>query len=202
LDQVEEAIEQLDWEEVPARAHAVLPLDPENADAINFLASAERALGSSAPPPTTPRAMATSATAPVHPTSPSAEIRARPEPAEGTSFANGRYQVKQLLGEGGKKKVYLAHDGNLDRGVALAVIKSEGLDDLSRTRITREAQAMGRLGDHPNILQIHDLGEDNGQPYLVLPLMTGGSIEAVPPFSSIPTQYRITVDGQQKWFGQ
>ena len=67
--------------------------------------------------------------------------------------------------------------------MALAVIKAEGLDDLSRTRITREAQAMGRLGDHPNILQIQDLGEEPstssgqaaGQPYLVLPLMTGGS---------------------------
>ena len=63
--------------------------------------------------------------------------------------------------------------------MALAVIKSEGSDDLSRTRITREAQAMGRLGDHPNILQIRDLGEDNGQPYLALPLMTGGPVEGL-----------------------
>ena len=100
-------------------------------------------------------------------------------PAQPTSFANGRYQVKQFLGEGGKKKVYLAHDGILDRDVALAVIKAEGFDDVSRTRVTREAQAMGRLGDHPNILQIHDLGEESGQPCLVLPLMTGGSVESV-----------------------
>ena len=42
LDQIEEAIDQLDWEEVRGRAHAVLALDPENADAINFMASAER----------------------------------------------------------------------------------------------------------------------------------------------------------------
>ncbi len=67
----------------------------------------------------------------------------------------------------------------MDQDVALAVIKAEGLDDVSRTRISREAQAMGRLGDHPNILQIHDLGEDNGQPYLVLPLMSGGSVEGL-----------------------
>ena len=51
------------------------------------------------------------ATAPV-PTSPSAGLR--------TSFANGRYQVKKFLGEGGKKKVYLAHDTLLDRDVAFA----------------------------------------------------------------------------------
>ena len=42
-----------------------------------------------------------------------------------TSFASGRYQVKRFLGEGGKKKVYLAHDTNLDRDVAFALIKTE-----------------------------------------------------------------------------
>ena len=96
-----------------------------------------------------------------------------------TSFANGRYQVRDFLGEGGKKKVYRAHDGILDRDVALAVIKAEGLDETSRARVIREAQAMGRLGDHPNILQIHDLGEEQGQPYLILPLMPGGSVDGL-----------------------
>ena len=60
-----------------------------------------------------------------------------------TSFANGRYQVKQFLSEGGKKRVYLAHDTLLEREVAFALIKTEGLDAISRTRISREAQAMG-----------------------------------------------------------
>ena len=81
------------------------------------------------------------------------------------------------MGEGGKKKVYSAHDSTLDRDVALAVIKAEGLDDASRARVTREARAMGRLGDHPNVLPIHDLGEENGQPYLILPLMAGGDLD-------------------------
>ncbi|MCH8224285.1 MAG: serine/threonine protein kinase, partial [Chloroflexi bacterium] len=98
-------------------------------------------------------------------------------PSHPTSFANGRYQVKEFLGEGGKKKVYSAHDSVLDRDVALAVIKAEGLDDASRARVTREARAMGRLGDHPNVLPIHDLGEENGQPYLILPLMAGGDLD-------------------------
>ena len=62
-----------------------------------------------------------------------------PRPAQPTSFANGRYEVKRLLGEGGKKRVYLAQDTTLDREVAFALIKTEGLDDVSRTRITREA---------------------------------------------------------------
>jgi tetratricopeptide (TPR) repeat protein len=96
-----------------------------------------------------------------------------------TSFASGRYQVKKFLGEGGKKKVYLVHDTLLDRDVAFALIKTEKLDDASRTRVSREARAMGRLGDHPNIVTIHDLGEHEGQPYIVIPVMPGGDIEGL-----------------------
>ena len=51
-----------------------------------------------------------------------------------------------------KSRVYLAQDTLLDREVAFALIKTEGLDEVSRTRITREAQAMGRLGSHLHIV--------------------------------------------------
>ena len=95
------------------------------------------------------------------------------------SFSGGRYQVRRLLGEGGKKKVYLAHDTLLDREVAFALIKTEGLDDVSRTRIQREAQAMGRLGSHPHIVTVFDLGEESGQPYMVTELMGGGDVEGL-----------------------
>ncbi|MFQ6030122.1 MAG: serine/threonine-protein kinase PknK, partial [Dehalococcoidia bacterium] len=77
------------------------------------------------------------------------------------------------------KKVYLAHDSLLDRDVAFALIKTEGLDEVSRTRITREAQAMGRLGSHPHIVTVFDLGEHEGQPYMVTELMGGGDVEGV-----------------------
>ena len=85
--------------------------------------------------------------------------------------------MKRFLGEGGKKLVYLAHDGMLDREVAFAVIKTDGLDETSRTRITREAQAMGRLGAHPHIVTVFDLGDHEGQPYIVTELMGGGDVE-------------------------
>ena len=62
---------------------------------------------------------------------------APPPSALPTSFANGRYQVKKFLGEGGKKKVYLVHDTVIDRDVAFALIKTEKLDENSRTRIKR-----------------------------------------------------------------
>lgn len=77
----------------------------------------------------------------LEPTTPSSSLARVP-----TSFADGRYKVKEFLGEGGKKKVYRAYDTLLDREVALALIKTEGLDEDYRTRIIREAQAMGRLG--------------------------------------------------------
>jgi tetratricopeptide (TPR) repeat protein len=96
-----------------------------------------------------------------------------------TSFVNGRYQVKKLLGEGGKKKVYLAHDAVLDRDVAFALIKTEKLDDATRSRVAREARAMGRLGDHPNIVAIYDMGDHEGQPYIVIPVMPGGDVESL-----------------------
>ena len=75
----------------------------------------------------------------------------------------------------------------LDREVAFALIKTEGLDEVSRTRITREAQAMGRtrsapmgrLGSHPHIVTMFDLGDHEGQPYMVTELMGGGDVEGV-----------------------
>lgn len=62
-----------------------------------------------------------------------------------TSFPDGRYQIKRFLGEGGKKKVYLTHDGVLDRDVAFTLIKTGGPDETSRSRVSREALAMGRI---------------------------------------------------------
>ena len=110
------------------------------------------------------------------PAKPPTKKSSTPEP---TSFAGGRYQVKKFLGEGGKKKVYLAHDTLLDRDIAFALIKTENLDDKGKKRITREARAMGRLGDHPHIVTVYDIGEHEGQPYMVLPLLPGGDIEAL-----------------------
>jgi len=113
-----------------------------------------------------------------------------------TSFVNDRYTVKKFLGEGGKKKVYLAYDTLLDRDVAFALIKTEKLDDAARVRVSREAKAMGRLGDHPNIVTIHDIGEHEGQPYIVLPVMSGGDIEGMlekAPEHRLPIEHAVKI---------
>jgi tetratricopeptide (TPR) repeat protein len=168
LDEADQAVTRSDWALVRDRAQNVLALDPENADALAFLTAAERAMGGTAaspPPRPGPDAAATGAHA------------VRDE--QPTSFASGRYEVKYFLGEGGKKKVYLAHDTLLDRDVAFALIKTEGLDEVGRERVRREAQAMGRLGAHPHIVSVFDLGEHEGQPYMVTELMGGGDVEGL-----------------------
>ena len=73
----------------------------------------------------------------------------------------------------------MAQDTLLDREVAFALIKTEGLDDTSRTRIQREAQAMGRLVSHPHIVTVFDLGQEQDQPYMVTELMAGGDVEGL-----------------------
>ena len=75
--------------------------------------------------------------------------------------------------------MYLAHDTLLDRDVAFALIKTDGLDDAGRQRIQREAQAMGRLGSHPHIVTVFDLGQEGDQPFMVTELMGGGDVEGL-----------------------
>ena len=99
-----------------------------------------------------------------------------PAPGVPTAVAGGRYRVERLLGEGAKKRVYLAHDTRLERDVALAFIKTDGFDDAARARIGREARAMGRLGDNPHIVTVLDVAEGDEHTYIVSQLMTGGSV--------------------------
>jgi serine/threonine protein kinase len=93
------------------------------------------------------------------------------------SFAAGRYSVRRLIGEGGQKIVYLARDTQLDRDVAIAVLKTEGLDETRVARVRREAQAMARLEAHSQIVAIYDIGEHEGRPYTVCEYVPGGDLE-------------------------
>ena len=106
LDQVEEAADQEDWEAVRRLAQQVLDLAPDDPNATTFLEIAERRSSRAESPAVLP------------PSSPGAEPK--PETTvQPISFASGRYQVKEFLGEGGKKRVYQAHDSVLDPPRAL-----------------------------------------------------------------------------------
>jgi len=163
LDDAERAIESNDWDTVNDRASSVLALEPENADAVFYRDAAGRANNGSA--------SASVADAPEKAAAPKSKSETP------TTFSDGRYLVSRLLGEGGKKMVYLAHDNVLDRDVAFGLIKTDGLDEIGRERVLREAQAMGRMGTHPCIMPIYDFGEENGQPFMVQPPMGGGDVE-------------------------
>jgi len=100
-------------------------------------------------------------------------------PVHPSAIAAGRYAVQRILGEGARKRVFLAHDTRLDRDVAIALIKMEGLDEAGRTRVRREAQAMARLGDDPHIVTVYDIGEDGDQVFIVSQYMAGGDLETL-----------------------
>lgn len=74
--------------------------------------------------------------------------------------------------------VYRAHDPQLNRDVALKVIRTETADEQSLQRFRREASAMARLR-HPNILSVFDVGEVDGKPYYTMELIDGESLKDV-----------------------
>ena len=119
LDEAEQAVVLRDWSAVRQHAQDALVLDPENSDALALLAAAERGVASPNPGAPTPIAAVA------------------PAPSQPTAFVSGRYAVRRFLGEGGKKKVYLAQDTLLDRDVTFALIKTEGL--VSRFRLSAQA---------------------------------------------------------------
>ena len=89
----------------------------------------------------------------------------------------GRYRIKSLIGRGGMAEVYLAHDPQFNRDVAVKLITAvSAFDADSRARFAREARVIASL-EHIAILPVYDMGEQDGQPYLVMRYVTGGSMD-------------------------
>jgi serine/threonine-protein kinase len=93
----------------------------------------------------------------------------------------GRYRIDRLLGAGSMGNVYLAHDADLDRPVAVKTLRDLALDPETReiflSRFQNEARAAARL-QHPNIVQIFDVGDDpNVGPYLVFEYVPGHTLK-------------------------
>ena len=93
---------------------------------------------------------------------------------------NDRYKPGEELGRGGMGVVYRAHDAVLDRDVAVKVMNQTGLGTEGRARLLAEAQAVAKL-NHPNIVTVHDAGEIDGTPYIVMELVEGKSLHEQPP---------------------
>lgn len=185
LDEADQATSRLEWARVRDLCDGVLRLDPANRDALTLLGAANRDTGvarshGSDVAVATPEVGITSAT------------------VNRAAFGGGRYVVKRALGEGAKKRVFLVHDATLEREVAFALIRTEGLDQEAHARVLREARVMGRLGEHPNIMPVHELGLEDGVPYFVMPLMDGDLEEVLrkaPDHRPPPSQWLEIANG-------
>jgi predicted Ser/Thr protein kinase len=86
----------------------------------------------------------------------------------------GRYVVLDSLGQGGMGVVLRAYDRELDRTVALKVLHRE-IDEQHTQRLRREAQAMAKLS-HPNVVQVYEVGEVEGQTFVAMELVKGKTL--------------------------
>ena len=90
---------------------------------------------------------------------------------------NDRYEIIKSIGEGGMANVYLAKDTFLDRKVAVKVLRGDlANDEKFIRRFQREAYAASTLS-HPNIVEMYDVGEDNGTYYIVMEYIEGRTLK-------------------------
>ena len=90
---------------------------------------------------------------------------------------NDRYEIIKSIGEGGMANVYLAYDTILDRRVAIKVLRGDlSGDEKFVRRFQREALSASSLS-HPNIVEMYDVGEDNGLYYIVMEYIEGKTLK-------------------------
>ena len=93
---------------------------------------------------------------------------------EGTAF--GPYVLIEELGRGAMGAVYRARHLALDRECAIKVMRPELASSRTAERFVQEGQAVGKLGKHPNVVQVFDAGRVEGQPYMAMELVDGDEL--------------------------
>ena len=104
-----------------------------------------------------------------------ARLREKLFGVDGARVMLGRFVVRERIGSGGMGVVYRAHDPELDRDVALKVVRGEH-GEAGRQRLLREARALARLG-HPNIVTVHDVGTVGEEVFVAMELCRGPTVE-------------------------
>ena len=110
---------------------------------------------------------------------------------------NGRYRVGPKIGAGGMAVVYRGYDALLGRGVAIKVLRDQyAADPAFLARFEREAQAVAAL-THPNIINIFDVGVDNGSHYFVMEFIDGPNLkEVIRARGRLPIEETVAIVGQ------
>ncbi|MBR4122274.1 MAG: Stk1 family PASTA domain-containing Ser/Thr kinase [Erysipelotrichaceae bacterium] len=108
-----------------------------------------------------------------------------------------RYQIIKLIGKGGMADVFLAHDTILGRDVAVKIMHGDlSGDEIALERFRREANASTSLS-HPNIVDIYDVGEDNGRYYIVMEYVQGFTLKKlIQKRVPLPTRESVWLMGQ------
>lgn len=92
---------------------------------------------------------------------------------------DGRYQIVRTIGEGGMANVYLAYDTILEREVAVKILRGDlANDEKFVKRFQREAKAASSL-NHPNIVEMYDVGEDDGNYFIVMEYVNGKTLKSL-----------------------
>ncbi len=110
---------------------------------------------------------------PANPTAPSAAPLGTGELGPGDLV--GRYVIERKVGAGGMGEVYAAHDPQLDRRVAIKVLRPSGRASDAAARLVREAQALAKLA-HPNVVAVHDVGEADERVFLAMQFVEGSTL--------------------------
>ena len=87
----------------------------------------------------------------------------------------GRYRLVRVLGAGGMGVVWAARDPDLDREVALKVLRAGDAGPTHRTRLLREARAMARVR-HPNVIMVHEVGTADGRDFVAMEIVHGHTV--------------------------
>ena len=95
------------------------------------------------------------------------------EPSPGDSI--GRFVVERRLGAGAMGVVLLAHDPDLERPVAIKLVRVGGAGTHGRVRLLREAQSVAKI-QHPNVIAVHEVGTHDEQVYVVMEYVDGGTL--------------------------
>jgi len=152
------------WDDAFLHSRATLPIDPSD-DRQNLDLSVET--------------LARSAALETNASTVAAEPRCPPGRFTLGPIAKGRYVLLRSLGHGAQKDVFLACDMRLERVVVVSVVRADRLTASAAERFLREARATAQLEDHPNVVTVYDVGDENGAPYFVSQYVAGGSLAEV-----------------------